>query len=73
MKKLILLLIIPFAGMLITSCDSTEDPITPAAKGNLFLTSNPAGAQIWIDGVNTSQVTPDTVKDLDAAVYTVIL
>lgn len=73
MKKLILLLIIPFAGMLITSCDSTEDPITPAAKGNLFLTSNPAGAQIWLDGVNTSKVTPDTVKDLDAAVYSVTL
>lgn len=73
MKKLILLLIIPFAGMLITSCDSTEDPVTPAAKGNLFLTSNPAGAQIWLDGVNTSKVTPDTVKDLDAAVYSVTL
>jgi hypothetical protein len=73
MKKLILLLIIPFAGMLLTSCDSTEDPITPAAKGNLFLTSNPAGAEIWIDGSNTSQTTPDTVKDLDAAVYTVTL
>ena len=73
MKKLILLLIIPFAGMLITSCNSTEDPVTPAAKGNLYLTSNPAGAQIWLDGVNTSKVTPDTVKDLDAAVYSVTL
>ena len=73
MKKLILLLIIPFAGMLITSCNSTEDPVTPAAKGNLFLTSNPAGAQIWLDGVNTSKVTPDTAKDLDAAVYSVTL
>ncbi len=73
MKKLILLLIIPFAAFLITSCDSTEDPVTPAAKGNLFLTSNPAGAEIWIDGSNTSKTTPDTVKDLDAAVYSVTL
>ena len=73
MKKFILLLIIPLFGILITSCDSKEDPVTPTAKGNIFITSNPAGAQIWLDGVNTSQVTPDTVKDLDAAVYTVTL
>jgi len=73
MKELVLLLIIPFAGLLITSCDSTEDPVTPAAKGNLFLTSNPAGAEIWLDGTNTTQTTPDTVKDLDEAVYTVTL
>ena len=73
MKKLILLLIIPFAGMLITSCDTTDDPVTPAAKGNIFITSNPAGAQIWLDGVNTSQVTPDTIKNLDEDVYNVTL
>ena len=73
MKKLILLLIIPIAVLLITSCDTTETTDPPAAKGNLFLTSNPAGAEIWIDGSNTSQVTPDTVKDLDAAVYSVTL
>ena len=73
MKKLILLLIIPIAALLITSCDSTEDPVTPAAKGNIYLTSNPAGAEIWLAGNNTSQTTPDTVKDLDAAVYTVTL
>ncbi len=73
MKKLILLLIIPFAGMLITSCDTTDDPVTPAAKGNLFLTSNPAGAEIWLGGTNTSQTTPDTIKNLDEGVYTVTL
>jgi len=73
MKKLILLLIITFAVVLITSCDTTEPDPDPAAKGNLYLTSNPAGAQIWIDGTNTSQVTPDTVKNLDEAVYTVTL
>ena len=73
MKKLSLLFIIPITVILIASCSTTDDPVTPAAKGNLFLTSNPAGAQIWIDGVNTSQVTPDTVKELDAAVYSVTL
>jgi len=73
MKKLSLLVIISIAVLLITSCDTTETTDPPAAKGNLFLTSNPAGAEIWLAGNNTSQTTPDTVKDLDAAVYTVTL
>ena len=73
MKKLILLLIIPIAALVISSCDTTDDPVTSTEPGNIFVTSNPAGAQIWLDGDNTSQVTPDTVKDLDAAVYTVTL
>jgi len=73
MKKLILLLIIPFAGMIIISCDTSEDPVTSNSKGNIFVTSNPAGAQIWLDGVNTAQVTPDTIKNLDDGVYSVTL
>ena len=73
MKKLILLFIIPFTALLITSCDTTDDTVTPTVKGNIFITSNPAGAQIWLDGVNTSQVTPDTIKNLDEDVYNVTL
>ena len=73
MKKLILLLIIPFLILLITSCESTEDPITPDPPGNLYVTSNPAGAEIWVEGTNTGKVTPDTIKNLDEAVYTVTL
>ena len=73
MKKFILLLIIPFVGMLITSCDTTETTDPPKPQGHLFLTSNPAGAEIWLAGNNTSQTTPDTVKDLDEGVYSVTL
>ena len=73
MKKLIFLFIISFAVLLITSCNTTDDPVTPKAKGNLFLTSNPAGAEIWLGGTNTSQTTPDTIKNLDEGVYTVTL
>jgi len=72
MKKLILLLIIPFMGLLITSC-SDDDPITAALEGNLYITSIPAGAEIWIDGVNTSQTTPDTVFDIDEGVRDITL
>jgi len=72
MKKLILLLLIPFAILLVISC-SDDDPITPAAEGNLYLTSIPAGAEIWIDGVNTSQTTPDTVMNIEEGVRNVTL
>jgi hypothetical protein len=72
MKKLILFLIIPFLGLLITSCGD-DDPITQALEGNLYITSIPSGAEIWIDGVNTSQTTPDTVKDIEEGVRNVTL
>jgi PEGA domain len=72
MKKLILLLLIPFMGLLITSCDD-DDPITAALEGNLYITSIPADAEIWIDGVNTSQTTPDTVLNIDEGVRNVTL
>jgi hypothetical protein len=72
MKKLILLFIIPLIGLLITSCGD-DDPITQALEGNLYITSIPSGAEIWIDGVNTSQTTPDTVKDIEEGVRNVTL
>ena len=73
MKKLILVLIIPIAALVISSCDTTDDPVTSTEPGNIFVTSNPAGAQIWLDGVITSQVTPDTIKNLVEDVYNVTL
>ena len=73
MKKLILLFIIPFTALVISSCDTTDDPVTSATKGNIFVTSNPAGAEIWLGVNNTSQTTPDTIKNLDEGAYNVTL
>lgn len=73
MKKLILLLIIPITTLMITSCDSNNDPITPTPQGNIFVSSNPAGAQIWLDGTNTLKTTADTIKNVDEAVHTITL
>jgi hypothetical protein len=74
MKKLILLLIIPILGLLISSCSSNDNPVTPTnTKGNIYITSNPAGAQIWIDGVNSTQTTPDTVMNIEEGVRNVTL
>ena len=38
MKKLILLLIIPFTALMITSCNTSNDPITPTPQGNIYFT-----------------------------------
>lgn len=72
MKKLILLPIIPLM-MLITSCNSENDPITPTPTGSIYLTSIPAGAEIWIDGSNTFYTTPDTINDVNEGVRSVTL
>jgi hypothetical protein len=48
--------------------------MTPVnTKGGIYLTSNPAGAQIWVDGVNTSLTTPDTVTNIEEGVRNVSL
>ncbi len=74
MKKIYLLLIIPLLGLVITSCDSSDDPMTPVnTKGSIYLTSNPAGAQIWVDGVNTNLTTPDTALNVEQGVRNVTL
>lgn len=70
MKKLILLLIIPFV-VLITSCD--DDTVTPIPTGNIYLTSSPAGAEIWIDGSNTFSTTPDTINNVSEGARNVTL
>jgi PEGA domain len=72
MKKLILLLIIPLI-VLVTSCNSENDPITPTPTGGIYLTSIPAGAAIWIDGSNTFNITPDTTMNVDEGVRSVTL
>lgn len=73
MKKLLILLIAATAMIIVTSCDSSDDPITPTPTGSIYLTSIPAGAEIWLDGSNTLQTTPDTIKDVDEGVHTITL
>lgn len=72
MKKLILLLIIPLM-VLVTSCNSEDDPITPTPTGGIYLTSIPAGAAIWIDGSNTFNLTPDTTVNVNEGVRSITL
>lgn len=77
MIKIFLLMFIPAVMLIITSCDNnSNNPIdtpTTETKGSLYLTSNPAGAAIWLDGSNTSLTTPDTVKDIEEGVHNITL
>ncbi len=41
--------------------------------GNLFLESIPAGAAIYLSGINTNKVTPDTIANLETGNYEVTL
>ncbi len=47
--------------------------LTVSPFGNVFLSSTPAGAAIFVDAVNTTKVTPDTVKNLSSGDHTVKL
>lgn len=73
MKKLILLMIAATATILITSCDTDSDPVTPTPTGSIFLSSIPAGAEIWLDGSNTTKITPDTIHNVSEGVHTITL
>ena len=72
MKKIVYPLLILFVVLIINSC--SDDPTSPSLpEGNLLITSIPSGAQIWIDGVNTTQTTNDTVFDIEEGVHNVNL
>lgn len=69
MKKLLLYALIFGMIALFSACDEESDPVEPAdTTGELFLSSVPAGAEIWVEGVNTGLATPDTVMDVDEGI-----
>ncbi len=60
MKKNFLLGLIFLIGISFIACDEATNPIEE--KGTINITSTPTGAQIWVDGENTGEVTPATIK-----------
>lgn len=61
MKKNLFLLVTLFFGLALISCeDTTTDPLP--TTGTIYIESEPSGAEIWLDGVNTGVVTPGTVE-----------
>lgn len=74
MKKYFLIYLISTILLLLISlaCSEEENPVTPL-KGSIFVDSSPESAQIWLNGENTSLVTPNTIKDLTPGSYFVTL
>ena len=55
-------------GLILASCGRVEPTFQP---GNIYVTSVPAGAAIFLDGTDTGKVTPDTLLGLDIGNYMV--
>jgi len=73
MRKLALLAAV-LSVFVFTSCDDdSTGPGDGDNTGNIFVQSTPAGAQIWLDGSNTGNVTPDTLTGLNEASYDITL
>ena len=52
-------------ALFVVSCKTnppTSPAETPTQLGKAFISSNITDAEIWLDGVNTGQLTPDTVE-----------
>ncbi|MFH2032813.1 MAG: PEGA domain-containing protein, partial [Bacteroidota bacterium] len=62
MKKYALLLFMVLIGITFVGCDEDGGLITNDEPGFIFVSSIPSGAQVFLDGVNTNQVTPATVE-----------
>ncbi len=60
MKKKLLIAILLLIGISFIACDDATNPIEE--KGTINITSTPTGAQIWLDGDSTGQVTPATIE-----------
>ncbi|MCX6152236.1 MAG: PEGA domain-containing protein [Ignavibacteriales bacterium] len=72
----ILLILFIILSLLFISCDKevsvTEPPRSPH-KGFIFVDSNPQGARIYLNGWNTGQFTPDSVKWLADGNYKIMI
>ena len=71
MKEIKLFILVLLLGAIFISCeDSTTDPIP--TTGTIYVESDPTGAEIWLDDVNTGVVTPGRV-DADPGAHIVTL
>src|SRR5208283_4116137 len=59
MKRLLLVIVLVIMSLPLVSYGAHKPP--PPATPTLVITSFPSGAQIWINGVNTGDVTPATI------------
>lgn len=72
MKKLTYILPLLFALMFIISSCSNSTDAPPVESGSIYITSNPSGAQIYVDN-SLKSVTPDSVTNLSAGSHNITL
>jgi hypothetical protein len=73
MRKITALVAILLTAFVFMSCDDdTTDPIIDE-EGNIFVTSVPAGAEIWLNNTNTGKVTPDTLTGVVVGTHQITL
>ena len=61
MKKISMIILIALLAITFFSCDdTTTDPVEE--NGTIYIESEPSGAEIWVDGVNSGVITPGTVE-----------
>lgn len=73
MKKIILSIFMLSVAVFFSACDTTTDPDPVTQPTNLYITSVPSGAQIWKDGINTGNTTPDSLENLSGTSVSVTL
>ncbi|MGA9291452.1 MAG: PEGA domain-containing protein [Ignavibacteriaceae bacterium] len=56
-----------------TTASRTIDLRLAVTKGNVHIESSPAGAQIFLDDLNTNKLTPDTLKNIAAGLHKITL
>ncbi|MDR3609659.1 MAG: PEGA domain-containing protein [Ignavibacteriaceae bacterium] len=73
-KKYYVLPLILILGLCIASCKSnSNNPVTTNPVGTISVHSDPSGAQIWLDGVNTGKTTPDSLINIKTGSHTISL
>ena len=68
MKKIIFLSL-AVLSLLLFGCSEDNNPGEVASTGKLVIRSTPPGAQIYLEGVNTGNITPSTIENLEPGNY----
>jgi hypothetical protein len=75
MKEMLFFLSIIFlSGFFLSSCKKNENnPIAINSFGNIYISTIPVSAHIWLDGTDTKKITPDSITTIKVGPHTIIL
>lgn len=73
MKATQYIVIIAVSGLALTSCRESDPLISPGVNTRVEVSSDPAGASIILDDVNTGKVTTDVLRDLKLGSHSVLV